>query len=100
MDMVFCGENRHRSRIQLIDAYNQIASGVGANMQSEPPCGRVVLIHGESGLGKTRLALELYRYLSSLSINADGYWRSNFDGLSDGLFCCGRMQADLAKFNS
>jgi predicted ATPase len=53
--LTFCGRN---SELESIVARWRLACDV------ENPCAQVVLIKAERGLGKTRLVLEFYRWLS------------------------------------
>ncbi|MCY4230471.1 MAG: hypothetical protein OXF26_06220, partial [Alphaproteobacteria bacterium] len=74
-NLEFCGENRREQLERLKTAYCEIAEALE---RLEPgkatePIHRVVLIHAERGLGKTRLAMELYRWLSTECDPGD-YW--------------------------
>ncbi len=75
LELEFCGENRRRQLEELKTAYCEVAEALE---RLEPgkatePIHRVVLIHAERGLGKTRLAMELYRWLSTECDPGD-YW--------------------------
>jgi len=73
VELHFSGENRQRALSQLIAQYDAVASSV-PRWNTDPPCARVVQIHAERGLGKTRLAIELYRHLASEAVDQEGYW--------------------------
>lgn len=84
-DLLFCGANRQASLTRLIRAYDDVAAvAEGVRPGSEPVQGslRVVLIHAERGLGKTRLALELYHHLATKR-DPEGYWPDRTEGFAD-----------------
>ncbi len=74
--LVFCGENRARALDGIVGAYREVAASARARLDrrdAPAPAHRVVLIHAERGLGKTRLAHEFYAWLSRED-DPDGYW--------------------------
>ena len=79
LGLLYSGENRKAARARLVDQYTRVASRVPARWSGDGPHGRVVLIHAERGLGKTRLALELYRHLASETHDPSGYWPRDHD---------------------
>ncbi|MEO0750106.1 MAG: hypothetical protein AAFZ10_17230 [Pseudomonadota bacterium] len=75
-ELRFSGNNRKRDLRRLKRAYDEVAASaeVMANGQTvQGPAHRVVLIEAERGLGRTRLATELYRHLSTIC-DPDEYW--------------------------
>lgn len=75
-ELIFCGENRKRELRRLKRAYDDVAAaaeGLRANRAAGHACHRVVLIEAERGLGKTRLAMELFRHLTT-ACDPDHYW--------------------------
>jgi hypothetical protein len=75
-ELIFCGEGRKVELRRLKRAYDSVAAaaeGARRNHGSGQPCHRVVLIEAERGLGKTRLAMELFRHLTTVC-DPDSYW--------------------------
>lgn len=75
-ELLFCGKNRKDELRRLKRAYDDVAAEAErprSSTTSDSPCHRVVLIEAERGLGKTRLAMELFRYLSTFC-DPDDYW--------------------------
>ncbi|MBO9457398.1 hypothetical protein J7376_19395 [Paracoccus sp. R12_1] len=84
-ELQFCGRNRQRDLTRLIRAYDDVAAaaeGTKAGTQVREPVHRVVLIHAERGLGKTRLAMELYRHLTT-SRDPEHYWPDDYGRLAE-----------------
>lgn len=66
--LLFCGDNRKAELERLKAAYLDIAAtAVEARDQTNPTAPFMLLceIHAERGLGKTRLAMGVYRWLST-----------------------------------
>lgn len=84
-ELLFCGSNRKETLKKLIGIYDDIAieaDGIKRAVIPNEPMRRVVLIHAERGLGKTRLAMELYKHLSS-TVDVNDYWPSNYEQYSE-----------------
>lgn len=82
-ELVFSGANRRRDLQKLkriFDSVAGIAQGTKPGDNLKSPSAQVVLIHAERGLGKTRLAMELYRYLVNFSDPQD-YWPKDVTAL-------------------
>ncbi len=74
--LLFSGENRRKDLTRLIRAFDDVAAAAEASNPRDllkQATHRIVLIHAERGLGKTRLAMELYRHLA-LQRDPEGYW--------------------------
>ena len=79
-ELLFVGEERQKALRRLKRAYDAIAASAqakGAEGENQEPVHKVVLIEAERGLGKTRLAMELYRHLST-KCDPDDYWPDAF----------------------
>ncbi len=75
-ELSFCGENRRADLERLKSAYEEVAEAARQLKPGKPvdkPINRVVMIHAERGLGKTRLAMELYRHLTT-ECDPEHYW--------------------------
>ncbi len=75
-ELLFCGENRKADLRRLKRTYDDVAAaaqGMRANGTPNHASLRVVLIEAERGLGKTRLAMELFRHLTT-DCDPDDYW--------------------------
>ncbi|MDF1735453.1 MAG: hypothetical protein P1U37_09230 [Minwuia sp.] len=84
-ELLFSGDNRKQELRQLKRAFDRIAGTAAALRPGEHPAEpmhAVALIHAERGRGKTRLAMELYRYLAG-SCDPDGYWPDDPDMLAE-----------------
>ncbi len=74
--LLFCGENRKADLRRLKRAYDDVAAAAESlrtNRRAGQGCQRVILIEAERGLGKTRLAMELFRHLTT-ACDPDDYW--------------------------
>ncbi len=75
-ELKFCGKSRLRDLGRLKEAYLDVAKALKLLERGKSPDGpihRVVLVHAERGLGKTRLVMELYRWLS-IYCDLGNYW--------------------------
>ena len=84
-ELLFTGTNRRRDLGRLKRAYDEVASAAEALKDGRTvsgPAHRVVLIEAERGLGKTRLAMELYRHLSTACDPAH-YWPDGYERLAE-----------------
>ena len=92
--MRFSGNNRWRDLQQLKRLYDEVFAA--ASDPSSEKATRIVLIEAERGLGKTRLATELYRHLSE---NSDpvGYWPPVPPGSEDGFTMPNAERCDYRK---
>lgn len=75
-DLLFSGKNRTADLGRLKRAYDDVAAAAEGFQRGRPagdPVHRIALIHAERGLGKTRLAMELYRHLT-LACDPHHYW--------------------------
>lgn len=81
----FSGTNRAKSLTNLIRAYDDVAAAaeaVSKNGVPNNPIHKVVLVHAERGLGKTRIVMELYKHLSE-HCDLNHYWPDNFEQMED-----------------
>lgn len=84
-ELSFCGENRHADLERLKSAYDDVAEAASQLKPGKPvekPINRVVMIHAERGLGKTRLAMELYRHLTT-ACDPEHYWPDDYARLAE-----------------
>ena len=75
-ELLFCGENRKVDLRRLKRTYDDVAAAAQAMRANGTPnhaSHRVVLIKAERGLGKTRLAMELFRHLTT-ACDPEDYW--------------------------
>lgn len=73
----FCGANRLRDLETLKERW-KLASDVSN------PCPQLVVIKAERGIGKTRLALEFYKWLSqNVEGTSPGYWPDDLAHIDD-----------------
>lgn len=87
MKRPFCG------RTQELDALRQAYRNVAWAPQGTP---QLVAIVGESGLGKTRLVQEFYRWLATSEDGSTGYWPGDLAAVDDNL----QINPDPAACNS
>ena len=84
-ELDFSGSNRQRELTRLKRAYDDVAAAAESlrpGTKAGAACHRIVLIHAERGLGKTRLAMELYRHLTT-SCDPDNYWPDDYERLAE-----------------
>jgi len=74
MELIFAGQNRKASLDKLVSRYKYVESAAKENTESVSSAGHIVLISADPGLGKTRIAQELYGYISTESSNTSNYW--------------------------
>lgn len=73
--MLFCGTHRMAQLQRLKAAFDHVLGAAQTLRQGNKTNDsvRVVMIEGERGVGKTRLAIELYRYLTTTH-DSEHYW--------------------------
>ena len=84
-ELEFSGKNRRSDLTRLQRIYDEVAAeaqGIQSGAQVKEPIHRIVMIHAERGLGKTRLAMELYRYLTTTN-DPEKYWPDNYERMAE-----------------
>ena len=79
-ELLFSGENRRSSLNQLKRIYDDVAAYAEAaanGKRIDGPSHRVVLLEAERGLGKTRMAMELYLHLTK-ACDPEHYWPDTY----------------------
>lgn len=79
-ELIFCGENRKADLRRLKRAFDDVAAAAQAlhhDRKGNHGCIRITLIEAERGLGKTRLAMELFRHLTT-TCDPDEYWPDTY----------------------
>lgn len=82
-ELLFCGAHRENARRKIKRSFDDVAAAADALRNGKAKNStRVILIEGERGVGKTRLAMELYRYLST-SHDPEHYWPDDYERIAE-----------------